>query len=99
MGHNGHVSKTNMLPLVYPNVAGEYLAEYYGNRYLSIGTSVYEWQYNVKNSDGEFGPYVILKSDDTNRYNYIFIQVKKYQFFTYLLKANCVTKNWLNEKH
>ncbi|BCB37291.1 succinoglycan biosynthesis protein [Bacillus cereus] len=58
-GHNGHVSKTNMLPFVYPKVAGQYLAEYYGKRYVSIGTSVYEGQYNVKNSDGEFGPYGI----------------------------------------
>ncbi|AAP26144.1 erythromycin esterase family protein [Bacillus anthracis str. Vollum] len=41
-GHNGHVSKTNMLPFVYPKVAGQYLAEYYGKQYVSIGTSVYE---------------------------------------------------------
>ncbi len=79
-GHNGHVSKTNMLPFVYPKVAGQYLAEYYGKRYVSIGTSVYEGQYNVKNSDGEFGPYGILKSDDPNSYNYIFGQVKKINF-------------------
>lgn len=80
-GHNGHVSKTNMLPFVYPKVAGQYLAEYYGKRYVSIGTSVYEGQYNVKNSDGEFGPYGILKSDDPNSYNYIFGQVKKIDFY------------------
>lgn len=98
-GHNGHVSKTNMLPFVYPKVAGQYLAEYYGKRYVSIGTSVYEGQYNVKNSDGEFGPYGILKSDDPNSYNYIFGQVKKDQFFIDLRKANGVTKNWLNEQH
>lgn len=98
-GHNGHVSKTNMLPFVYPKVAGQYLAEYYGKRYVSIGTSVYEGQYNVKNSDGEFGPYGILKSDDPNSYNYIFGQVKKDQFFIDLRKANGVTKTWLNEQH
>lgn len=98
-GHNGHVSKTNMLPFVYPKVAGQYLAEYYGKRYVSIGTSVYEGQYNVKNSNGEFGPYGILKSDDPNSYNYIFGQVKKDQFFIDLRKANGVTKTWLNEQH
>ena len=98
-GHNGHVSKTNMLPFVYPKVAGQYLAEYYGKRYVSIGTSVYEGQYNVKNNDGEFGPYGILKSDDPNSYNYIFGQVKKDQFFIDLRKANGVTKTWLNEQH
>ena len=48
---------------------------------ISIGTSVYEGQYNVKNSDGEFGPYGILKSDDPNSYNYIFGQVKKINFY------------------
>ena len=70
-----------MLPFVYPKVAGQYLAEYYGKRYVSIGTSVYEGQYNVKNSDGEFGPNGILKSDDPNSYNYIFGQVKKINFY------------------
>ncbi|MBE3651037.1 erythromycin esterase family protein, partial [Paenibacillus polymyxa] len=63
-GHNGHVSKTNMIPFIYPKVAGQHLAEYYGERYVSIGTSVYEGQYNVYNNDGEFGPYGTLKSDD-----------------------------------
>lgn len=43
-GHNGHVSKTNMLSFIYPKVAGQHLAEYYGKRYVSIGTSVYEGQ-------------------------------------------------------
>lgn len=79
-GHNGHVSKTNMLSFIYPKVAGQHLAEYYGKRYVSIGTSVYEGQYNVKNSNGEFGPYGTLKSDDPNSYNYIFGQVKKINF-------------------
>lgn len=97
--HNGHVSKTNMLPFIYPKVAGQHLAEYYGKRYVSIGTSVYEGQYNVKNSNGEFGPYGTLKSDDPNSYNYIFGQVKKDQFFIDLRKANGVTKTWLNEQH
>ena len=45
-----------MLSFIYPKVAGQHLAEYYGKRYVSIGTSVYEGQYNVKNSNGEFGP-------------------------------------------
>lgn len=98
-GHNGHVSKTNMLSFIYPKVAGQHLAEYYGKRYVSIGTSVYEGQYNVKNSNGEFGPYGTLKSDDPNSYNYIFGQVKKDQFFIDLRKANGVTKTWLNEQH
>ena len=79
-GHNGHVSKTNMLPFIYPKVAGQHLAEYYGKWYVSIGTSVYEGQYNVKNSDGEFG-YGTLKSDDSSSYNYIFGQVKKINFY------------------
>lgn len=79
-GHNGHISKTNMLPFIYPKVAGQHLAEYYGKRYVSIGTSVYEGQYNVKNSNGEFGPYGTLKLDDLNSYNYIFGQVKKINF-------------------
>lgn len=98
-GHNGHVSKTNMIPFIYPKVAGQHLAEYYGKRYVSIGTSVYEGQYNVYNSDGEFGPYGTLKSDDPKSYNYIFGQVKKDQFFIDLRKANGVTKTWLNEQH
>ncbi|TQR97556.1 erythromycin esterase family protein [Paenibacillus ottowii] len=98
-GHNGHVSKTNMIPFIYPKVAGQHLAEYYGERYVSIGTSVYKGQYNVYNNDGEFGPYGILKSDDPNSYNYIFGQVKKGQFFIDLRKANGVTKTWLNEQH
>jgi erythromycin esterase len=98
-GHNGHVSKTNMIPFIYPKVAGQHLAEYYGKRYVSIGTSVYKGQYNVYNNDGEFGPYGILKSDDPNSYNYIFGQVKKDQFFIDLRKANGVTKTWLNEQH
>ncbi|PEP05386.1 erythromycin esterase family protein [Bacillus wiedmannii] len=98
-GHNGHVSKTNMIPFIYPKVAGQHLAEYYGKRYISIGTSVYEGQYNVYNSDGEFGPYGTLKSDDPNSYNYIFGQVKKNQFFIDLRKVNGVTKTWLNEQH
>ncbi|MEK0224126.1 erythromycin esterase family protein [Bacillus proteolyticus] len=98
-GHNGHVSKTNMIPFIYPKVAGQYLAEYYGKRYVSIGTSVYEGRYNVYNSKREFGPYGTLKSDDPNSYNYIFGQVKKDQFFIDLRKASGVTKTWLNEQH
>ncbi|SEF84614.1 erythromycin esterase family protein [Paenibacillus sp. UNC499MF] len=97
-GHNGHVSKTNMIPFVYPKVAGEHLAEYYGERYVSIGTSVYEGRYNVYNSNGEFGPDGTLKSDDPNSYNYVLGQVKKDQFFIDLRKANEVTKTWLNEQ-
>ena len=77
---------------------GKHLAEYYGKRYVSIGTSVYEGQYNVKNSNGEFGPYGTLKSDDPNSYNYIFGQVKR-SIFIDLRKANGVTKTWLNEQH
>ena len=70
-----------MLSFIYPKVAGQHLAEYYGKWYVSIGTSVYEGQYNVKNSNGEFGPYGTLKSDDPNSYNYIFGQVKKINFY------------------
>ncbi|QUG86950.1 erythromycin esterase family protein [Bacillus nitratireducens] len=98
-GHNGHVSKTNMIPFIYPKVAGQHLAEYYGKRYVSIGTSVYEGRYNVYNSNREFGPYGTLKSDDPNSYNYIFGQIKNDQFFIDLRKANGVTKIWLNEQH
>ncbi len=98
-GHNGHVSKTNMIPFIYPKVAGQHLAEYYGKRYVSIGTYVYEGRYNVYNSKREFGPNGTLKSDDPNSYNYSFGQVKKDQFFIDLRKANGVTKTWLNEQH
>jgi erythromycin esterase len=98
-GHNGHVSKTNMIPFIYPKVAGQHLAEYYGERYVSIGTSVYEGQYNVYSNDGEFGPYGTLKSDDPNSYNYIFGHVKKDQFIIDLRKTNGVTKTWLNQQH
>lgn len=98
-GHNGHISKTNMIPFVYPKVAGEHLAEHYGKRYVAIGTSVYEGQYNVYNGNNEFGPYGILKLDDPNSYNYIFGQVKNDQFFIDLRKADGVVKTWLNEKH
>ena len=45
MGHNGHVSKTNMLPFVYPKVAGQYLAEYYEN-----GTYLLERQFMKDNT-------------------------------------------------
>lgn len=98
-GHNGHISKTNMIPFVYPKVAGEHLAEHYGKLYVAIGTSVYEGQYNVYNGNNEFGPHGILKLDDPNSYNYIFGQVKNDQFFIDLRKANGVVKTWLNEKH
>ncbi|MFS0836871.1 erythromycin esterase family protein [Paenibacillus sp. 1P03SA] len=97
--HNGHISKTNMIPFVYPKVAGEHLAEYYGERYVSIGTSVYEGQYNVYNSNDEFGPYGTLNLDDPNSYNHVFGQVKKDQFFVDLRKADEAAKTWLNEKH
>lgn len=98
-GHNGHVSKTNMLPFVYPKVAGQHLAEHYGKRYVSIGTSVYEGRYNVNNTNQEFGPYGTLKSDDPNSYNYNFGQVKYDQYFVDLRKASGVTKTWLNGQH
>ncbi|MBG9453783.1 erythromycin esterase [Lysinibacillus sphaericus] len=98
-GHNGHVSKTNMIPFIYPKVAGQHLAEHYGKRYVSIGTSVYEGKYNVYNTNHEFGPYGTLKSNDPNSYNYIFGQVKEDQFFIDLRKANGLTKTWLNEQH
>ncbi|KWX74540.1 erythromycin esterase family protein [Paenibacillus jilunlii] len=98
-GHNGHVSKTNMIPFVYPKVAGQYLAEHYGKRYVSIGTSVYEGRYNVNNTNQEFGPYGTLKSDDPNSYNYNFGQVNYDQYFVDLRKASGVTKTWLNEQH
>ncbi|MEI4649594.1 erythromycin esterase family protein [Bacillus cereus] len=97
--HNGHVSKTNMIPFIYPKVAGQHLAEHYRKRYVSIGTSVFEGQYNVYNSNREFGPYGILKSDDPNSYNYTFGQVKNDQFLLDLRKANGITNTWLNEKH
>ena len=97
--HNGHVSKTNMIPFIYPKVAGQHLAEHYRKRYVSIGTSVFEGQYNVYNSNREFGPYGILKSDDPNSYNYTFGQVKNDQFLLDLRKENGITNTWLNEKH
>lgn len=97
--HNGHVSKTNMIPFIYPKVAGQHLAEHYRKRYVSIGTSVFEGRYNVYNSNREFGPYGILKSDDPNSYNYTFGQVKNDQFLLDLRKANGMTNTWLNEKH
>ncbi|MCT6913527.1 MAG: erythromycin esterase family protein [Bacillus wiedmannii] len=97
--HNGHVSKTNMIPFIYPKVAGQHLAEHYRKRYVSIGTSVSEGRYNVYNSNREFGPYGILKSDDPNSYNYTFGQVKNDQFLLDLRKANGITNTWLNEKH
>ena len=98
-GHNGHVSKTNMIPFVYPKVAGQHLVEHYGKRYVSIGTSVFEGRYNVYNINHEFGPHGTLKSDDPNSYNYTFGQVKYDQFFVDLRKASGVTKTWLNEQH
>lgn len=98
-GHNGHVSKTNMIPFVYPKVAGQHLAEHYGKRYVSIGTSVYEGRYNVYNSNQEYGPYGTLKLDDPNSYNYALGQVNYDQFFVDLRKASGVTKTWLNEQH
>ncbi|MED2792133.1 erythromycin esterase family protein [Bacillus wiedmannii] len=97
--HNGHVSKTNMIPFIYPKVAGQHLAEHYRKRYVSIGTSVSEGRYNVYNSNREFGSYGILKSDDPNSYNYTFGQVKNDQFLLDLRKANGITSTWLNEKH
>ena len=97
--HNGHVSKTNMLPFIYPKVAGQHLAEHYGKQYVSIGTSVYEGRYNVYNSNREFGPYGTVKSDDPNSYNYTLGQVKNDQFLIDLRKANGMTKTWLNEQH
>ncbi|MFC4102668.1 erythromycin esterase family protein [Paenibacillus xanthanilyticus] len=98
-GHNGHVSKTNMIPFVYPKVAGQHLAEHYGQRYVSIGTSVFEGRYNVYNSNQQFGPYGTLRFDDPNTYNYTFGQVNYDQFLVDLRKASGVTKTWLNEQH
>lgn len=98
-GHNGHVSKTNMLPFIYPKMAGQHLAEHYGKRYVTIGTSVFEGRYNVYNTSQQFGPYGILKLDDPNSFNHTFGQVKYDQFFVDLRKASGVTKTWLNEQH
>ena len=85
-GHNGHVSKTNMLPFVYPKMAGQHLAEHYGKRYVTIGTSVFEGRYNVYNTSQHFGPYGILKLDDPNNFNYSFGQVKYDQFLSIYAK-------------
>jgi len=97
--HNGHISKTNMIPFVYPKVAGEYLAEHYGKRYVSIGTSVFKGRYNVYNTNHEYGPHGTIKLDDPNSYNYTFGRVKYDQFFVDLRKAGGATKTWLNEQH
>ncbi|MFP4974072.1 erythromycin esterase family protein [Paenibacillus sp. CN-4] len=97
--HNAHLSKTNMLPSVYPKLAGQHLAEHYGKRYVAIGTSVFEGRYNVYNSSQKFGPYGILKLDAPNIFNYTFGQVNYDQFFVDLRKASGVTKTWLNEEH
>lgn len=97
--HNAHLSKTNMLPSVYPKLAGQRLAEHYGKRYVAIGTSVFEGRYNVYNSSQQFGPYGILKLDAPNIFNYTFGQVNYDQFFVDLRKASGVTKTWLNEEH
>ncbi|QSF44566.1 erythromycin esterase family protein [Paenibacillus tianjinensis] len=98
-GHNGHVSKTNMLPFVYPKMSGQHLAEHYGKRYVTIGTSVFEGRYNVYNTSQQFGPYGILKQDDPNNYGYTLRQVKYDQFFVDLRQASGVTKTWPNEQH
>ncbi|TYP73045.1 erythromycin esterase [Paenibacillus methanolicus] len=98
-GHNGHVSKTNLIPFIYPKVAGQHLAEHYGERYVSIGTSVFEGRYNVYNRSQQFGPYGTLKLDDPNSYNHTFGQVDYDQFVVDLRKASGVTKTWLNEQH
>ncbi|MBN3544163.1 erythromycin esterase family protein [Fictibacillus barbaricus] len=98
-GHNGHISKTNMIPFVYPKVAGQHLVEHYGDKYVSIGTSVYEGQYNVNNTKGEFGPHGTVNSSDPNSFNYTLGKVSDDQFFVDLRKAKGETKTWLNEQH
>lgn len=97
--HNGHISKTNMLPFVYPKMSGQHLVEHYGKRYVTIGTSVYKGKYNVYNTNDEYGPYGELDTKDSNSYNYTLGKVKKDQYLIDLRKANGSVKAWLNEQH
>ncbi|WP_237762887.1 erythromycin esterase family protein [Paenibacillus sp. A3] len=46
--HNGHTAKTNLLPQVYDEIAGQHLAKHYGPKYVSIGTSVTTGQYQAE---------------------------------------------------
>ncbi|ASJ56404.1 erythromycin esterase [Brevibacillus sp. IT-7CA2] len=96
-GHNGHISKTNTLPFVYPEMSGQHLAKHYGDKYVSIGTSIHSGSYNVVNESGKFGPYGTVRIDDPNSINYTVGQVKHDQFFVDLRKASGSVKTWLDE--
>ncbi|MCM3341666.1 erythromycin esterase family protein [Paenibacillus sp. MER TA 81-3] len=94
--HNGHIAKTNMLPQIYPKFAGQHLAEYYGEHYVSIGTSLYEGQFNALNSNNEVVANQI-QADDLSSFNYTLGEVNADQYFVDVRKASGVTKEWLNE--
>ncbi|MVO98391.1 erythromycin esterase family protein [Paenibacillus lutrae] len=96
--HNGHISKENLIPFVYPKVSGQHLAEYYQEKYVTIGTSVYQGKYNAYNSQNDFGPHGTLQSNPDS-INYTLGQVRKELFFVDLRKAGGLTKAWLEESH
>ncbi|WP_068774925.1 erythromycin esterase family protein [Paenibacillus sp. FJAT-26967] len=96
--HNGHISKENLIPFVYPKVSGQHLAEYYREKYVTIGTSVYQGKYNAFNSQNDFGPHGTIQSNPDS-INDTLGQVQKELFFVDLRKADGLTKSWLEQPH
>ncbi|UHA75595.1 erythromycin esterase family protein [Paenibacillus sp. 481] len=96
--HNGHISKTNMIPFVYPEIAGQHLAKHYGDNYVTIGTSVHSGKYNANNSIGKLGMHGTARSDNPKSFNYALGKIKHGQYVIDLRRASGSTKSWLNEK-
>lgn len=95
--HNGHVSRDNILSIVYPKLSGQHLSDHYGDDYVTIGTSVHAGKYNVLNDSSDFGPYGTVKSDDPKSINYTLGQVDYDQYVVDLRKASGSVKTWLDE--
>ncbi|QDS36986.1 erythromycin esterase family protein [Brevibacillus brevis] len=95
-GHNGHIAKSNIVPDVYPKLAGQHLLDHYGKKYVTIGTSFGKGDFNAYNSENKIVPVTIESNDKTS--NHTLDQVSKDQYFVDLRTATGLTKKWLDEE-
>ncbi|MGG4455169.1 erythromycin esterase family protein [Brevibacillus porteri] len=96
-GHNGHIAKNNMLPDVYPKLAGQHLLDHYGKKYVTIGTSFGKGEFNAYNLENKIVP-VTIESNDPKTFNHTLDQVSKDQYFVDLRNATGLTQKWLEEE-
>ncbi|WP_409176385.1 erythromycin esterase family protein [Brevibacillus fortis] len=96
-GHNGHIAKYNMLPDVYPKLAGQHLLDHYGKKYVTIGTSFGKGEFNAYNLEHKIVP-VTIESNDPKTFNHTLDKVSKDQYFVDLRNATGLTKKWLKEE-